>query len=151
MPVWQNRALPLQKRNNNEKGETAMTIAFWCVLIAGLLPYAAIAIAKSDKSYLRNNHQPREWEAGLKGRQARAHAAHLNTFEAFPLFAAGVLVAAFCKAPQGIIDAIAIAFIVTRVAYIACYVGDKATLRSLVWMVGLGLSIALFFIAAAVK
>jgi uncharacterized MAPEG superfamily protein len=128
-----------------------MTIAFWCVLLAGLLPYIAVAIAKSDKTYLRNNDQPREWEAKLKGRQALAHAAHLNSFEAFPLFAAGVLVAAFCKAPQNVIDGIAIAFIVSRLAYIACYVGDKATLRSLVWMVGMALSVALFFVAASAR
>lgn len=126
-----------------------MTIAFWCVLVAGLLPYVAVGLAKADKSYLYNNHSPREWEAGLKGLQARAHAAHLNSFEAFPLFAAGVLIAAFCKAPQEIIDGIAIAFIVTRLVYIACYVHDKATLRSVVWVIGLALCVALFFVAAS--
>ncbi|MEO8101741.1 MAG: MAPEG family protein [Betaproteobacteria bacterium] len=128
-----------------------MTIAFWCVLAAGLLPYCAIAIAKWDKTYLRNNAAPREWEARLLGRQSRAHAAHLNSFETFPLFAAGVMVAAFCKAPQASVDGIAIAFVVTRLAYIACYVNNLATLRSLVWMAGFGLSIASFFVAASVR
>lgn len=128
-----------------------MTIAYWCVLAAGLLPYLAITIAKWDKTYLRGNAAPREWEAKLQGKQARAHAAHLNGFEAFPLFAAGVLIAVACKAPQATVDGIAIGFIVARLAYIACYVGDLATLRSLVWMVGMGLSIALYFIAASVR
>jgi uncharacterized MAPEG superfamily protein len=128
-----------------------MTIAFWCVLVAGLLPYIAVGLAKADKSYLRHNDAPRDWEARLQGRQSRAHAAHLNSFEAFPLFAAGVLVAAFCKAPQGMIDGIAIAFVITRVVYIVCYVHNLATLRSVVWMAGLALSVALFFVAASVR
>ena len=124
-----------------------MTIAYWCVLAAGLLPFVAITFAKWDKSYLRGNVAPREWEARLQGMQARAHAAHLNSFEAFPLFAAGVIIASLCKAPQPTIDGIAIAFVVTRLVYIACYLGNLATLRSLVWMVGLGLTVALFVIA----
>lgn len=128
-----------------------MTIAFWCVLFAGLLPYAAIGIAKWDKTYLRNNSNPRDWEAKLGGVQARAHAAHLNTFEAFPLFAASIFVAALCKSPQSIVDSLAIAFVIARVLYIACYVGNLATLRSLVWMAGLGLCIAQFVVAAGVR
>ena len=126
-----------------------MSIAFWCVLAAGLLPFVAIGIAKVDKSYLRHNDQPREWEARLQGKQARAHAAHLNSFEAFPLFAAGVLIATYNQAPQATVDGLALAFIVARLAYIACYVGNLATLRSLVWMAALGVNIALFVVAAA--
>jgi len=125
-----------------------MTIAFWCVLVTGLLPFVAIGIAKADKEFLRNNNQPRDWEAKFTGKRARAHAAHLNTFEAFPLFAAAVIIAAFCKAPPTIVDNIAIAFLLARVVYIWCYVADRATLRSVVWMVGLALTISLYFVAA---
>lgn len=128
-----------------------MSIAFWCLLIAGLLPFAAIGIAKWDKTYLRHNDQPREWETALTGRQARAHAAHLNSFEAFPLFAAAILVAVYCKAPQSTVDTLAMAFVVARVTYIWCYLSDRPTLRSLVWMIGLGICIALFFVAAFAK
>ena len=124
-----------------------MTLAYWCVLAAGMLPFVAITFAKWDKTYLRGNVAPREWEAKLKGMQARAHAAHLNSFEAFPLFAAGVIIASLCKAPQATIDGIAIAFVATRLVYIACYLGNLAPLRSLVWMVGMGLNVALFVIA----
>ncbi|MEO8385148.1 MAG: MAPEG family protein [Betaproteobacteria bacterium] len=125
-----------------------MSIAFWCLLVAGLLPLAAVGIAKADKSYLRHNAQPREWEAHLTGRQARAHAAHLNSFEAFPFFAVAVLVAAYCRAPQAIVDYLAMAFIAARVAYIWCYVSNRPSLRSTVWMIGFGVCIALFFVAA---
>ncbi len=125
-----------------------MTIAFWCVLVTGLLPFTAIAFAKNDKDFLRNNNQPRDWEAKFTGKRARAHAAHLNTFEAFPLFAAAVVIAAICKAPQPIVDGIAIAFVLARVVYIWCYISDRATLRSLVWMVGLATTVSLYFVAA---
>ena len=124
-----------------------MTIAYWCVLAAGLLPFVAVTIAKWDKSYQRGNVSPREWEAKLQGMQARAHAAHLNSFEAFPLFAAGVIIASLCRAPQPTIDGIAVAFVVTRLVYIGCYLGNLAPLRSLVWMVGMALNMAVFVAA----
>ena len=34
-------------------------------------------------------------------------------------------------------------FIAARVAYIGAYLADRATLRSLIWVIGLGLSITL--------
>ena len=43
---------------------------------------------------------------------------------------------------------LALAFISARLAYIACYLADLASLRSLVWLVGLGSSIALFVVSA---
>lgn len=128
-----------------------MTLAFWCVLVAGLLPFAAIAVAKWDKTFWRHNNLPREWEARLTGRGARAHAAHLNSFEAFPLFAAAVIIAAICKAPQPTVDGIAVAYVVARIAYIGCYLADRASLRSLVWGIAMVLNVWLFFLAAGAK
>lgn len=125
-----------------------MTIAYWCVLAAGLLPYVAIGIAKWDRTYLSHNTDPRAWEATLTGMQARAHAAHLNGFEAFPLFAAGVVIASICKAPGGTVDTIAITFVAARIAYLGAYLANTDKLRSLVWMVGIACNVALFVIAA---
>ncbi len=125
-----------------------MTIAYWCVLAAGLLPFIAITFAKWDKTYLRGNISPRDWEAKLQGMPSRAHAAHLNSFEAFPLFAAAVIIASLCKAPQTSLDYVAIAFVFARVVYLGCYLANLATLRSLVWMVGMALNVWIFFMAA---
>lgn len=83
--------------------------------------------------------------AGLAGEGA-CRAAEL--LEALAIFAAAVLTAHLAGAPQGSVDALALAFIVARLLYVACYLADRATLRSLVWLVGLGLSIALFVIGA---
>jgi uncharacterized MAPEG superfamily protein len=132
-----------------------MPIAFWCILIAGLLPLVAVGFAKAgagSRGVARyDNHNPRDWLAKQEGRAKRAHAAHLNSFEALPLFAAGVLVAMFTKSPQAFVDALAMVFVAARVTYIWCYLADRATARSLAWFVGFGVSVGLFFVAAFAK
>ena len=72
-----------------------MTIPLFCILIGDVLPMVAkvpVAMAmKQEGAY--DNHLPREQQARLSGWGKRALAAHLNAFEAFPVFAAAVLVA----------------------------------------------------------
>jgi uncharacterized MAPEG superfamily protein len=119
-----------------------MTIAYWCVLIAGLLPYLATGIAKAGGGY--DNRAPRDWLARQTGRRARANAAQKNSFEAFPFFAAAVCVAALAHAPQVKVDQYAELFVVARVLYIFAYVFDQALIRSLVWTIGIGSVIAIF-------
>ncbi len=123
-----------------------MTIAFWCVLLAGLMPFVAVGIAKYDRSY--NNRTPRDWLAAQDGLKKRAYAAHLNCFEAFPLFAAGTIIAHLASVQANTINALAVAFIAARIVYIWAYLRDRASLRSLVWIVALILNIALFIAAA---
>jgi uncharacterized MAPEG superfamily protein len=125
-----------------------MHLSYWCVLIAALLPFVFTAIAKTlDRAHF-TNRAPRVFQGKLTGAAARAHWAHLNSFEAFPPFAAGVLIAQQLGAAQGRIDELAVAFIVLRLIYGACYLADVATLRSLVWAAGLVCTIALFVIGA---
>ncbi len=124
-----------------------MTIALWCLMVAALLPIACAGIAKWGFQGFDNN-RPREWLARQQGWRARAHAAQQNSWEALSIFAAAVLTAEVVGAPQGRVDALALGFVVARFAYIACYLADRASLRSLVWLLGLGLSIALFIVGA---
>ena len=123
-----------------------MTTAYWCVLVAAMLPYAAVGLAKARPGF--DNHAPREWLARLSGWRQRAHWAHQNSFEAFPAFAAAVIIAHLAQAPQGRIDLLAVVFVVARVAYIGAYVADAAVLRSLVWSVGLLSVVGLFVVSA---
>lgn len=124
-----------------------MTIALWCVLIAGLLPFAHAGIAKAgDRTF--NNRRPREWYDSLTGYRKRAWWAQQNSFEAFPLFAAAVLVAHLAGADEAVVDALAVAFIAFRVAYSICYLADVHLARSLMWLGGLLCCIALFVAAA---
>jgi uncharacterized MAPEG superfamily protein len=123
-----------------------MTTALWCVLVAGLLPYAATLSAKGGARF--DNRNPRAWLAGQTGWRARAHAAQLNGFEAFPLFAVAVLVAHQLHAPQGRVDALAVLFVAARVGYLAAYLADLHVLRSIVWFAGLASAVAIFIAGA---
>ena len=126
-----------------------MTTAYWCVLLAGLLPYLWTAVAKgSGRDFKsRDNHNPREFLERLEGGRKRAHWAHLNAFEAFPFFAAAVIIAHIVGSNQHTIDMIAVVYVVLRILHGIFYIFDKSTLRSLVWFGALGCVIALFIIA----
>jgi hypothetical protein len=78
------------------------------------------------------------------GYRARANAAQANSFEAFPFFAIGILVAIQAQVPQARIDTYAAVFIAARVAYIVWYVIDKDKLRSVAWFVGFLCTLGLF-------
>lgn len=128
-----------------------MTIANTCLIVACLLPVMCAAIAKSRGFGKRrrdggfDNHDPRGWLGRQSGWQARANAAQANSFEALPLFIAGVLAAQQMQHDQARIDLLAIGFIAARLVFIGLYLADQPSLRSLAWAVGTGLSIALFF------
>jgi uncharacterized MAPEG superfamily protein len=130
-----------------------MTIANWCVLAACVLPVLTVGAAKASmgKRSRRNggydNHNPREWMAKLSGWQQRAAAAQTNGFEALPLFIAAVVLAQQAHADQARVDQLAVAFVLTRLVYIAVYLADLATIRSLVWTIGLAISIAILVMA----
>lgn len=126
-----------------------MTIAIACLLVAVLMPLITVAPAKYHRTY--DNHAPRDWMAGLSGWRKRAVAAHLNHFEAFAPFAAGVLAAELVKAPQGVIDGLALAFIAARIVYTALYYADKPAMRSLVWMGGFACTVALYAVALTAR
>lgn len=129
-----------------------MTIADACILIACLLPIACAGIAKyrgfgkPRREGGFDNHNPRQWLANLQGWQARAHAAQLNSFEALPVFIAGVLVAQRLNASQATVDALAVAFVLLRVGFIGAYLADRANIRSVLWSLALVCSVALFFV-----
>lgn len=121
-----------------------MTIAYWCVLIAALLPYPFTVLAKSGKGF--NNHTPRLYLEKLQDWRRRAHWVQLNSFEIFPFFAAAVIIAHRAFAPQTTIDSLAIIFIISRILYGICYITDKSTLRTLVWTIGFLCCIGFFVI-----
>ena len=113
------------------------------VLLAGLLPVVCAGIAKwGARGY--DNHQPREWMAAQSGHRARANAAQSNSLEAFPLYAVGVVLAMLTGVDVTTLQVVAALFIASRLIYIYCYVSDRASLRSLMWMVGFGASISLY-------
>ncbi|APR66509.1 MAG: MAPEG family protein [Thalassolituus sp.] len=120
-----------------------MTNAYWCVLIAAMMPYIFTFIAKFTGGRY-NNYSPREFLEKQEGFRKRANWAQMNSFEAFPPFAAAVIIAHLTGGEQGWIDTLAMAFIGLRVVYGALYIGNFATMRTLIWTAALGCNIALF-------
>ncbi|MGE5338663.1 MAG: MAPEG family protein [Gemmatimonadota bacterium] len=127
-----------------------MTIALWCVLIAGLLPYLAATIAKAGAERF-DNRNPRAWLARQQGFRARANAAQLNSFEAFPFFAVAVIVAYLAHAPADRIDVLAAIFIAVRLGYLGCYLADLHWARSTLWLVGWVTTITIFVSGVTAK
>lgn len=116
------------------------------VLVAGLLPVVCAGIAKwGAKGF--DNHAPRAWLERQSGHRARANAAQQNSFEAFPLFAAAVVMALHNGANGQTVATWAWCFVAIRIVYICCYVSDRATLRSIVWVLGLAVTIRLYVLA----
>lgn len=109
-----------------------MTIAQLCLLAACLLPIGCAAIAKSRGFGKRrrdggfDNSRPRDWLARQEGWQARANAAQANSWEALPVFIAGLFVAGQHQAAQATVDALALGFVAARLAYIGLYLADRA-------------------------
>lgn len=128
------------------------TWAYGSVLLAALLPIVCAGLAKrqgfgkSRREGGYDNHEPRAWLARQSGAAARANAAQANTFESLPFFIGAVIIAHQLGAPQGLVDALAGAFVILRVIYIWMYVSDRATARSLVWLAALAVNIALLVI-----
>jgi uncharacterized MAPEG superfamily protein len=121
-----------------------MTIAYFCVLIMGILPYVATGIAKKGwEGY--DNGLPRQWLAKQTGFRARANAAQANLFESLPLFFAAVIIASISNVPQARIDILAVGFVLARIAYLICYVANWSTTRSIVWLIGIICVVSLFF------
>ncbi|MFA5633059.1 MAG: MAPEG family protein [Porticoccaceae bacterium] len=126
-----------------------MTIAFTCVLIAILLPYGLTYYMKSGliKNGTFDNRAPRAQLAQLEGPRRRALWAHDNSYESLPAFIAAVIIAHLAGASQQVVDILAVIYLVSRILYIACYIKDLATARSLVWGIGFFAILGMFIAA----
>ena len=118
----------------------SFTIAYWCVLVAAILPVVCAGIAKSGMFRISpkkggyDNNDPRAWLARQTDWRARANAAQANTFEALPFFFAAVIIAHQLQARQAVVDILAFMFVVLRIAYIVMYVANMAKIRSAIWV-----------------
>ena len=127
-----------------------MTIAFWCVLAAALLPLLATGFAKFSGSgfNISHNNSPRDFLESLEGKYKRAHWAQINSFEAFPPFAAAVIIAQYIGVMSQLhINIIAISFVAIRFIYIFTYIFNLSTLRTFVWFSGWVCIVSLFVLS----
>ena len=125
-----------------------MTIAEWCVFATLMLYLLTIVSAKWAGGQAFDNARPRDPEFYRDPIRARALGAHQNGIEAFPFFAIAVLLAEFRLGPQRLIDELAVLFVIVRIAYVLTYLGNRPTLRSILWSLGFAINIAIFFMPA---
>ncbi len=125
-----------------------MTVAEWCVFGTLMLYLLTIAPIKWIGFRRFDNARPRDPEFYKDLVAARALGAHLNGIEAFPFFAFAVLLAEFRGGPQRFINELAVLFLIVRIAYVFTYLGDRPTLRSILWSIGFAINLAIFFLPA---
>ncbi len=128
-----------------------MTIPFWCILIASLLPYvwSGVAVkARADQFGEVDNRLPRAQQAQLEGWGARALGAASNGFETFPAFAAAVIVAHIAGADPGWSAIWSVVYVAARILHGIFYAIDVDKLRSSAFGLGQACAIALFVLAA---
>lgn len=128
------------------------TVAYWCVLIAALLPICCAWLAKSGsfgksrKDGGFDNRNPRAWMAQQTDWRARANAAQSNSFESLPFFIGAVIIAHLLGAGQTLLDMLAFLYVMLRIFYILMYVSDMPTARSALWAGAFLVNIAILFI-----
>ena len=125
-----------------------MTIAEWGVFGTLMLYLLTIVSVKWGGHRHFDNSRPRDPDFYDDPIAARALGAHQNGIEAFPFFAIAVLLAEFRGGPQRLVNELAVLFLIVRIAYVFTYLGDRPTLRSILWALGFAINIAIFFLPA---
>jgi uncharacterized MAPEG superfamily protein len=123
-----------------------MTVAEWCVFGTLMLSLLTIASVKWISFRRFDNSKPRDPAFYEDPIRARALGAHQNGIEAFPFFAVAVLLAEFRLGPLRLIDDLAVLFLIVRIAYVFTYLGNRPTLRSILWSLGFAINVAIFFL-----
>ena len=122
-----------------------MTVAECCVFGTLMLSLLTIASVKWISFRRFDNSKPRDPAFYDNPIRARALGAHQNGIEAFPFFAVAVLLAEFRLGPLRLIDELAVLFLIVRIAYVFTYLGNRPTLRSILWSVAFAINLAIFF------
>src|SRR5215831_10469830 len=123
-----------------------MTVEELCVFLCVVLYLLTIVPVKWVGFRHYDNSRPRDPAFYQDAIRARALGAHQNGIETFPFFAAAVLLAEFRGAPQNLINELAILFLIVRIAYVLTYIGDRPTLRTILWNIGFLINTAIFFL-----
>ncbi len=119
-----------------------MPLAYWCVLVAALLPLFWAGYAKAGGTV--DNHCPRESTGDLPPKHRRAYAAHYNAYENLPFFAAAVIIAVTQGAEISTVNRLAVIYVALRVVHGILYVINQSTARSIVYGLALLANIAIF-------
>ena len=128
-----------------------MTIPFWCLVVAILIPYVLAGVGgyyKTRQFDQLDNHEPRTQALHLEAAGARTWAAQSNAWEALTVFAPAVIVAHLAGADAELSAVASVLFVVGRGLHSYFYIIDRPPFRSAAFTVGLLCSLWLFGLAA---
>ncbi len=126
-----------------------MTIAEWCIFRNADALFVDDCIRQRPSAFAASTIPGPAIPPSSRSRSGLARWAPThNGIEAFPFFAAAVLLAEFRTAPQHLINELAVLFLIVRIAYVFTYLGDRPTLRSILWNLGFAINVAIFFLPA---
>ena len=111
------------------------------------IPRGVVAREQGKQPEGYDNATPRVQVSKLSGLGQRAQGAHLNSFEAFTLFAPAVLACELRHVSIGSTAALSLAYVALRALYLGLYLGDKPSARSPIWALGLLTTLALYVLA----
>ena len=94
-----------------------------------------------------DNKEPRLQSLQLTGFGARAVAAQSNTWEALGVYSAAILATFISGVDLQSIFTPVVVFVALRIAYIPAYIADMDKLRSLIFLVGFGICMYLFYLS----
>ncbi len=128
------------------EGDRPMPLAYWCVLIAALMPYVLSKYSKLGVA--SDNRYPREDYDNLPPKNRRIYAAHQNALETFPFFAVAVVIALTQGAPVYAVNVLAVLYILLRIAHALLYIFNQSTARSVVFGAAMAVGVAIFVLPA---
>lgn len=128
-----------------------MTLQIICLIAAVILPYAMAGASipfRKRQFGTADIKQPRVQADKLVDAGARAWAAQANAWEALIVFGVANLAAMQTGVdPAGMWSIAAPVWVVVRIGHGVFYITDKASLRGLCFIVGLGMSLWIFGMA----
>lgn len=128
-----------------------MTTLLWTLAIAAFLPivwgmWGGSFRVKDPAGF--DNNLPRRQAATLTGLGERLYGAQANAWEALAMFTPCALIAHTTGADAAAAGTAGIVFVIARVLHGIAYAMDQATLRSLIWFVGVGSCVWLLVLSA---
>lgn len=123
-----------------------MPLAYWCILVAALLPIILVKYAKAGSG--SDNRYPREDYDDLAPKKRRAYAAHQNAYETFPFFAIAVVIALTMGASVYLVNVLAVLYILLRIVHGLLYIFNQSTARSAAFAAAMAVNIAIFVLPA---
>lgn len=128
-----------------------MTTLLWTLAIAAFLPLVwgisgGWQRARSAEGF--DNNLPRRQAAALTGLGERLYGAQANAWEALAIYTPCALIAHLAGADPTASGTTGVVFVVARFLHGIAYALDLATLRSLIWFVGVGACVYLLVLSS---